>query len=257
MSNSSSDNELIERYLLGKLTEAEIHDFLVRVENDREFARKFRLLKTFPEMMSEAGRKELEKKQAEALIREVKKKSSHFPKRPLLIWAFVFFIFLIVIALFFIISGTDPLKEMIVSKENSAPKPEIIKPFPIPLPASKPFPAVVRDSVKNEIQKPQPAVQKPAPLTGEISDHKPIQLLSPADGMKFSGTETILFRWKQKTDTFTRFYIYSEIKERVVIWRGIRPGIREYKIEAKSLYPGKFYWYVGTNEQMRSFFISE
>jgi hypothetical protein len=257
MSNSPTDKELIERYLLGKLTEAEIHDFLVRVEEDREFARKFRLLKTFPEMMSEAGRKELEKKQAETLIQAVKKKSSRFRGRWIITLAAVSLAVLIAILLFFIFHGGDHQKEIVVSKKNMAPKPEVTKSIVIPIPVSTPFPAVSGDSLKHEIQKLQPAEQKPTPPAGGISDHGPIRLLSPADGMKFSRKEMILFKWTMQKDTFTRFFIFSELNNRVVLWRGIRPGIREYKVEPNYLYPGKFYWYIGTKEQMRSFFISE
>src|ERR1035437_5189151 len=46
MNDDPVDNELIERYLLGKLTDAEVRSFKIRLGADREFARKFRLIST-------------------------------------------------------------------------------------------------------------------------------------------------------------------------------------------------------------------
>src|ERR1039457_5228971 len=86
MSIDPVDNDLIEQYLLGKMTETEVHDFLVRVENDRELARKLRLLKTFPEMMSDQGRLEFEKKQAEAAVPVVRKRFFLFLKLRTIFW---------------------------------------------------------------------------------------------------------------------------------------------------------------------------
>ncbi|MCX6249855.1 MAG: hypothetical protein NTX61_03790 [Bacteroidetes bacterium] len=247
MSNSPIDNDLIERYLLGKLTDAEIRDFLIRVDDDREFARKFRLIKMFPEMMSETGRMEFEKKQAEALAVEAEKKSRRFPKRRHLVWAFVSFIALIGIALFFIISGTDHQKGNVVGKENIALTTKMVKPVAVP----------VKDSLKEKTQQPQqPEKKEIMEITGGAVQ-KAIDLLTPAEGVTFSKKEMILFNWIQKTDSFTRFYIFSELNDHVVLWRGIRPGTREYKVPGNTLYPGKFYWYVGTKEKRRTFIISE
>ena len=67
MSTDLADNALIEKYLLRKLSDKEVEAFELRLEDDREFSRKFRLIKTFPEMMSEEGRKEMEGKMNEAI----------------------------------------------------------------------------------------------------------------------------------------------------------------------------------------------
>lgn len=80
-------------------------------------------------------------------------------------------------------------------------------------------------------------------------------LLTPGDGGKFSQNETLRFSWSMKTDTFTRFYLVSEPAEKVVLWKGIRPGVRGFEYPGKLLYPGKYYWYVGTKEQTRSIII--
>ncbi|MEI6173600.1 MAG: hypothetical protein WCR01_07580 [Bacteroidota bacterium] len=55
MDPKSADANLIEKYINGKLTPAEVHDFENRLDEDREFARKYRFIKTFPEMMKDAG----------------------------------------------------------------------------------------------------------------------------------------------------------------------------------------------------------
>ena len=67
----------------------------------------------------------------------------------------------------------------------------------------------------------------------------------------------ILFNWTQKTDSFTRFYIISELHDQVMFWRGIKPGIREYKVPGNYLFPGKYYWYIGTKEEKHTFIINE
>ena len=97
-----------------------------------------------------------------------------------------------------------------------------------------------------------PAVDKPVETAPEV-----IELITPADGIALGRSEDILFNWKQKTDSFTNFYIYSEVQDKMVFWRGIKPGIREYKVPVKFLRPGKFYWFVGTKDVRRTFTISE
>lgn len=248
MSNVPSDNDLIEGYLLGKLTDAEIRSFHDRLGVDREFARKFRLLKTFPEMMSHTARIDYEKKLAEAAKPLTKKRSFRFLKSRYILWGTISCIIFIGIVLLFIFLRQDHKTGNIVPKENNIRKADIVRPEV----------AHVRDT--QVVWQPQRQQKENKVTREEITREtvqKAIELLSPSEGMKFSGKEMILFTWKQKTDTFTRFYIVSEFHEKVVFWRGIRPGIREYKIPAGSLYPGKYYWYIGTKKEMHSFLISE
>ncbi|MCX6246771.1 MAG: hypothetical protein NTW10_03465 [Bacteroidetes bacterium] len=240
------DFDLIERYLLGKMTDAERRAFEERLDDDRELARKLRLIRTFPEMMSGPGRIEYEKNRAEAAAGPVKKREPfRFSRRRFLVWAAVAFILILVAALFSVFRGTAPGNKIGGQEEK----------------------IVIRsDSVKATVApvKADPGVPPPQqPEKKEIGDESgnagqpPVSLLTPADGMKFSRKEMILFSWNQKTDSLTRFYILSENNDQVVFWRGIRPGIREYKVPCSYLLPGKFYWYVGSKEVRRAFVVSE
>jgi hypothetical protein len=243
--NSRIDNDLIERYILGKLSGEEIRGFEARLGDDREFARKFRLLKTFPEMMSEPARREYEKILAETATPVVKKKTFLFLKPLYLIWIGISFIVLIGIAFIFIFVGKEHKKENVVREAKDVPKENVIKPA-VP----------VKDTLAATPAVRQPERKETRELTGG-KGQKAIELLNPANGTKFSRKEAILFSWTQKTDTFTRFYIFSELNGQVMFWRGIKPGIREYKVPGNYLFPGKYYWYVGIKNEKRTFIINE
>ena len=243
--NSPTDIDLIERYLLGKMTDADIRSFEARLGNDRELARKFRLITTFPEMMSDTGRLEYEKKLVEAAEPVVKKKPFRVQRRRYFIWAAVSFTVIIAIALLLIFKESDQQKTNIVREENVVRKENIVKDTAAPV---KDTPAVTPQlrPVKKEIRE----------VAGN-KGQKAIELLTPADGMKFSRKEVIMFNWTQKTDSFTRFYIISIPHDQVLYWRCVRPGIREYKVPGSYLFPGVYYWYVGRKEDKRTFIISE
>jgi len=245
MSNDPAANDLIERYLLEKLTAKEIRDFEDRLGHDREFARKLRMIRTFPEMMSEPARLEYEAKLAEAAVPIEKKKSFHFPKKTYLIWAVISFLVIIGISLLFIFLGTGQQKKNTVHEENVMHEEPIVKTS---------VPAKDTLAIKTPVQ---PLVKKEIPDATVGKGKKSFELLKPADGTKFSREDIIQFDWAQKTDSFTRFYIFSESHNQVVYWRGVRPGIREYKVPGNYFYPGKYYWYVGTKEEKRTFVISE
>jgi len=248
MKNALEDNELIEKFLLGNLTEKEVRAFQERVENEREFRRKYRLIKTFPEMMSEEGRKELEKKQAEKIAQESGKRSRNFPKRHRIIaLVAVSMVPLAFVALFFILHLPDHQQKSPAVKENSSPKFNISQ---IKAGQSKDIQAIV---LKKKEQHEEILIYK----ADSGSSSGAISLLTPAEGKKFSMEEMLRFSWTMRTDSFTRFYIVSEGKEKIVLWRGIRLGVREYTIPGGYLYPGKFYWFVGTKEHKRTFIISE
>jgi len=235
MSLDPIDNDLIEKYLLGNLSDAEVRSFEARLGDDREFARKFRLVKTFPEMMSEAGKLEYEKKFT--VVPEIvpEKKKFHLPKSGYFIWGAVFIVF-IVISVFVFNHRSSFQPDPVPNEEHPAETTGVKTPVS-PEPENK---TVI------------PAVDKPVETAPEV-----IELITPADGIALGRSEDILFNWKQKTDSFTNFYIYSEVQDKMVFWRGIKPGIREYKVPVKFLRPGKFYWFVGTKDVRRTFTISE
>ena len=86
MDTNQADIDLIERYLNGKLTSSEVYNFENRLGEDREFARKCRLLKTFPEMMREAGDIEPVKIEEKPYTHKVERKYSN-PFKPIyLVW---------------------------------------------------------------------------------------------------------------------------------------------------------------------------
>jgi hypothetical protein len=247
MSTNPADNDLIERYLLGKLTGEESRAFQARLEKDREFARKFRLISAFPEMMSEPARIEFENKQADLVATVVKKKSVSRRNKRYFLWTAFIIAALTGAILFFIFSKADHQNDQIVHKESMVSKEAVVKTAVAPVRdpfQTKPIPIPIK------VEKPKVEVEKG-------SFQKAINLLTPADGMTFSRKEEILFNWTMRTDSFTRFYVFSRNNDKLILWRGIRPGIREYKIPVNYLYPGKFYWYVGNKSQQSSFVIHE
>lgn len=137
------------------------------------------------------------------------------------------------------------------SGKNSADQVSVTKPVEKAM-NRKPF---ILNTTTAETKTAQPEIS--GTLMSEDNSLKPIELEAPADSMIFNRNGEILFRWKQKTDSFTNFYIISEISNLRVWWRGIRPGIRELKIPAINFKPGKFYWYVGTKEVKRTLVITE
>jgi hypothetical protein len=250
MSYDPIDNELIERYMLGKLSEAEIRSFEERRENDREFRRKCTLIKTFPEMMSEQARHEYEKNRIEEEAKIIVEKPKRLPKRSYLIWAGIILILLIFGVILFMVKGTD---------NQSANTGQQVQPA---VPETKIVQPVIRnnDTVKAKDTSAIKPVQQPdkkETVLSSLSSTKPISLLNPTDGLNVTKKEMITFNWIQKTDSFTRFYIVSESHNQVVYWRGVRLGVREYKVPANYFFPGKYYWYVGSKAEKRSFIVSE
>ena len=235
MDADQNDIDLIENYLLGKLTEAEVRIVETRIDDDHEFARKYRLRKTFPSMMSEAGKREYDKKMAALPVPETEVKRFHLPKMRSWAWALLGIIVIGTVLLFFILKPSG--KEVVEAKVDVAPVKEA--------------PKVLKPGEPEKITA-LPSVDKPF-----ASATEPIELLNPADGRNFSRTGDILFNWKQETDSFTRFFIYAETRDQLILWRGIRPGVRQYTVKATDLSPGKFYWFVGTKELKRTFVVTE
>ena len=240
---SPADLDLIERYLLGKMSDADIRSFEARLADDRELTRKLRLIKTFPEMMSEAGKAEYDKKLTEATMKVVKRTPLLSLKHRYLAGAAVSSLIIIVFTILLISRGPGHHNEKVVSQDTLTSISNIVKT------AAEP----VKDTIAVSSQQEKKIVQKAA----DSKSNKVIELLNPAEGMKFSRKEVILFNWTQKTDTFTRFYIVSDLHNQVVYWRGVRPGVREFKVPGSYFFPGKYYWYVGTKEARRTFIIGE
>jgi hypothetical protein len=247
------DNELIESYLLGRLNETEARDFLLRVEDDREFARKFRLIKTFPELMSEEGRRELERQQAQAVPGEKKKASRHFPKRKTVAWsaAIVLVLILSAILFLFIVPGT---KNGTVVTGDTVRKAKELPVSPVPVKPVAPVPA---DTAKKAATT-KASSEGTGPVAIPVKEAQDgIRLLSPADDAKFSRNDLIRFEWAMKADTFTRLYVVSRTTGKTALWRGIRPGTRSLEVPGTTFYPDRYDWYVGTKEHSRSFVVYE
>lgn len=248
MKSTLTDNELIEQFLLGRLTDKEVQRFKTRLEKDREFRRKYNLIRTFPEMMSEEGREELQKQQAEKLERETEKHSTGYSHRNrIIVLAAVAFVIITGMVLFLLLKGVRQKQENAVVTEN--PPEETI--------AASPVAAPVKDTQAAVINKPEQPVAKVIREDEPISPSGPVVLLTPDDGKVFRRNEPVHFSWKMETDSFTRFFIFSESREKPVLWRGIRPGVREYEVPGNYLYPGKFYWFVGNRAQKKTFIIAE
>jgi hypothetical protein len=223
-----ADIDLIEKYIHGKLTAAEVYHFENRLGDDREFARKYRLRKTFPEMMQETGGEAEKEETASSALKTEREHPNR--KKP---------VYLALGAIAVIISGF--LFFFIFTKTNhQGEKSTEMRSVPVNNPNSgSPEKQAEKDYEHKGIESPI---------------KKPVELATPAEGMTFSRKEDILFTWKLETDTFTNLYVFSEIRDKLVLWKGIRPGIREHKMPAHNILPGRYYWYVG-NKEMRRFFI--
>lgn len=249
MSIDPADNALIEKYLLGKLTKTEIAEFHARVDDDREFARKFRLIKMFPEMMSEPSRLEMEKKLKETADRVIADKASRFPRKKILTLtgSVVVVTGVILLILFIIVKLSHRPAQP--EQANIKTPPEKVE-MPVVTPPKKDSTVKASQPVKTEVKEIQktPVEETSQKITGTVT---------PTGGVACSRKDLIIFRWTQKCDTFTRLYIYSETNGKLMLWRGITPGTQQYKIPGNYLYPGKFYWYVRSKEEKHSFAVVE
>ena len=260
MNTEAEDIALIERYLAGKLTPAEVFNFEYRLADDREFARKFRLIKNFPELMKEAGAVATEpsvaavplpEKAKDAVpLPEKAKNAVHLPEKAkdavpfkavYLLWGALIVISVSIIIFFIII------------KTNRSWGDEDAKGT---LPVNEPS-AMSKEQTTDTISGEQTAGTLSMEQKPGIKKKEPIELKTPGDGMAFNRIGDILFRWEMETDTFTNLFIYEEAGDQLVWWRGIKPGIREHKVPAIYFPPGRFYWYVGTKEVKRTFIIQE
>jgi len=248
MSTSDTDLELIERFISGKLSPAELENFETRMEEDHEFARKLRLRKTFPSLFKAEGQDEIAMSVTATPAEKPKKKKAHFSKSRYFILGGIILLLALVLVyfLFFWTVSSDRevagRKAIVRTVEKSTEK------------GNTPAPVKTVDQAQIQVKA---AEQAKTPVKPGVNVHDPIVLLSPADNMTVKRGEEVLFTWKQSTDSFTNFYIISESGNKLAWWRGIRPGIREIKVPAMNFKPGRFYWYVGTREARRTITISE
>lgn len=232
MDTDQADIDLIERYIQGQLSPAEVMHFEFRLDDDREFGRKFRLRKTFPELMHEEGYIEPAKTSAGTSAQKTERGSFNFIKPRFLAWVAAVVIMTGVVIFLINMKTIFPGERSATPGPNDRNDPRIIS--QVKQPSQVVYPAAAEPSVK-----------------------KPIELEAPADGDTLNRIGDILFRWKLETDTFTNIYIFTEINDELVWWRGIKPGIREHKVPAIYFQPGRFYWYVGTRDVKRTFIVNE
>jgi hypothetical protein len=236
------DIALIEKHFSGKLSHEELVDFETRLEEDHEFARKFRLRKSFPSLFNAEGDDMIT--QAVEDLRETTRRRRNYRAKTgylilfiLLVAALVFSLLLLTGIISF--SGKQTKPEPVIREQV---KPAITKPV-----KTKPIPVTIPEKPQE-----QPAVSEPVSTL-----QKSILLESPDNNMTFSRNSEIVFRWKMEIDTFTRLCVISDIGDRVIWWRGIIPGIQEYTVPASTFKPGRFFWYVGSREVKRTIVIKE
>ncbi len=230
MSQKNSNLERIESYLNGRMTPAEMRDFEYELEDDRELARKFRLRQSFPSIFHAEGEDEITISITDSPEQNSGRKKGH-PNIAYFVWAALLLVFAGLAMVFLFRTNNGNGKEVRVK--------------------DSPATDTSREMVIR--QKPETRVQPEKTMAVPL----PVELLSPADSLVVSRGEELIFRWKMQNDTFTNFYIISEAGHKLAWWRGIRPGISEYKVEARNFRPGRFYWYVGDKKVRRTLIIKE
>jgi len=244
MKTKEKDIDLIENFLSGKLSNAEMMNFETRVEEDHEFARKLRLRKAFPSLFNAAGEDEINQ-QVPDISEVIKSKTKEkLLKTRYIVWSIII-VLIAVTLVYFIIIRSNRSGQEITGHEPSVKNVEQTfnqKPVALTMTPALSETQLVETKVLHETK---PAV------------HRSVELITPADSMVINRGSEIFFRWRQETDSFTRICIVSDISDKIIWWRGIAPGIREYNIPANNFRPGKFFWYVGTSEVKRAIIIRE
>ncbi len=245
MGSETEDIELIERYLEGKLDHQELRDFNRRLDEDREFARKVRIRQTFPTLLTEPADDSSLTQDTETNSQAPASGSRRFFKILLSVIGVLLVVGLIVIIFLFSSkrinnNASDTLNQLWKKSEPSLTGTDSV--------------------VKN------PAVTKSSdPESRTIDTVRPtslyrtnaIELVVPEHEQTFSRNEAILFQWEQATDSTTNFYIVSVSGKKIYYWKGIKPGIHEYLLPARTFIPGRYDWFVGTRANKRSFIITD
>jgi hypothetical protein len=240
MDPESRDLEMIEQYLHGTLDPAVLAEFEYRLENDHELARKLRLRKVFPSLFNAEGEDLIKQELTENPGEKIITTHSALSAGKILFWITI----LLVLAglsgyLFYFMKNQPEKKEAplvntpVVSKDTGINRPTGSQP-----------------------ELPEQEAAEPATQLKDNIYEDPVVLEIPDDSAIFSRREEILFRWRLETDTFTNFFIISLADGKMVWWKGIRPGIREYKVSTSNFRPGRYYWYVGTRDTRRIIEIS-
>lgn len=272
MITDQADIELIEKFISGKLNHDELVDFETRLEEDHEFARKFRLRKAFPSLFNAKGndlimqviKKEDEKEEIPEIRAGEDNPRSFRPAY--IIWPALILIMAVALVWFFFLRpkpGVDmvagqtktPVKTTLPLKQEVKARPSVQPAATVN--ASNQSTAVEKPAVQSatsEVAAPVKPRQEPVKPSGI---HGVIELISPVDNVVVTRGEDIVFKWKMTTDSFTNFYLIGEANNKLAWWRGIKPGIRELTIPAVNFKAGKFYWYVGSREFKRTLIIME
>ncbi len=257
MSIDQKDIELIEKYLSGNMNEAERFAFEARLYEDREFARKCRLMKTFPTLMGANASDEKVKQETEEYRWEFNTKPTSRISARLFFLLFLLVIVAAAVLFYYSIRPEHPNERVAALPQVQVKATEIPKKGPAPSMENEPAPSPEKEPEASPEKEPAPSLVRDKPAPTQAVAAAPYTLLTPADGEIVNRQGEILFRWKQVPDSITHIYISAEGIGKIVWWRAVRPGIREFRIPAISFRPGRYYWYVGVKESERSFIISE
>ena len=258
MSTGDTDIELIERFISDKLTQTELEDFETRLEEDHEFARKFRLRKTFPSLFKAEGQDEIAMSATATPAEKPKKKKAHSLKTRYLVLGGTILLLAMALVYFLFFWRVSPDREVAGRKIIVTTVEKTKEKGNNPAPVKVAEQAQIQVKVAEQAQIPVKVAEQAKTLVKPaVNVRNSIILVSPPDNMTVKRGEEVVFTWRQATDSFTNFFIISEASNKLAWWRGIRPGIREIKVPAMNFKPGRFYWYVGTREVRRTIIIKE
>lgn len=256
MEPDKNDLDLIKRYLQGALAPDEIDGVQIRLKHDREFARKVRYMQTFPTAQEDNSVKSSPEPSLQDFSWEFDLK-----KRVHLSWPSIMVITLLVIVfgitLFFLTSPT-PFEETIHSlfSINESTEPVNNHP-PELLPTDSAGVAPMQQKKDTAVLKPvevKPVEVKPTIVQNSSSSYT---LKTPEDGAIIPRGSEIHFTWQQLPDSITHIYILSAPSQKVIWWRAVRTGVREFRVPASHFHPGTYQWYVGLKKSMRSFTVAQ
>lgn len=245
MDSETEDIELIEKFLEGKLTHQELRNFNHRLDEDREFARKVRIRQTFPALLSDSVETESQPKEPVAALRQPSSGGNKWKKITITLTLSFLAICLIIFVFLFSSrlvdkrtadAGTRPDNGSHRSSFGSEPVPGI---------------AAVEMPARSEERRSESGG------SDTLKNTNAIVLVVPEQDQTFNRNEPILFQWEQATDSTTNFYIVSVSGKKIYYWKGIKPGIHEFLLQARTFIPGRYVWFVGTRENKRSFVITD
>jgi hypothetical protein len=238
MSDKDKDIELIERFLKGALSRAELSDFQDRLDSDHEFARKLRLRQSFPSLFHADGPDVIETRNNALKEPEPAKSSRKGWKRIAVTGTIIFIIAVIAGILIYRMRVRPGMPEANTVTVN--PPSEDVRP-----------------AVEEPVSRAKPTIKSSDTLPQEEMTDQPVVLDVPPDSIVMPGSDDILFRWTMETDSFTKLWIHTVPSGRLILWRGIRPGMREITVPAGKLWNGTYFWYVGDRKYGRTLIIRD